>query len=132
KVTAGLGVADGRGNVVAAERRLIADIKFAAERPAGRKRQVLLVDFAVVGIFDSDVDGLTLEQLITFASPLSQDTFEIDLLRRTIDRTIGVDIAGEIFAREHVVFAALAAEVKRVDVGNDEVVALARHDQISI
>ena len=61
---------------------------------------------------------------------MPQDAFEIDFLRRAIDWTIGVDVAGDVLARESIVFAALTAEIERFNVGNDEVVALARHDQV--
>ena len=109
-------VANAGGDVIATQRRFISDIQVAAECAARGKRQILLENFPVVRIFDNDVDGFFVEQLITIASPLPEDAFEIDFLRRSIDGTIGVDVTGQVLAGKNVILAAFAAEVERLDV----------------
>src|SRR5260370_1132430 len=80
---------DDRGSdVITAEGRFIRDVYLATERAAAGKRQLLFEHFAVVRIFYSDVDGLTVEQMVSVTSPLAQDALEIDLLCGAIDGSI--------------------------------------------
>ena len=85
EITCGLGFADGRGDVVIAQRRLVAQIQFTAKGAARGQRQFLFEYFAVIGIFDRKVHALAVEQLITVAPPLAQDAFEINFLCRAVN-----------------------------------------------
>ena len=120
-----------RRDVVATQRRFVGDINFAAERTAGRQRQFFLENLSAVRIFDRNSDSFFVEQLVTFASPLSQDAFEVNLLRRSIDGPVGVDVARQVLARKQVHVAAFATEIE-VDVRDDKVVAVTRHNQIRV
>ena len=124
-------LADVRGDVVTAKRRVFADVQVAAKRAARRERQVFLIDLIAVAIFDGDVHGRA-NQLITFLGQLSQDAFEIDLLRGAIDGAIRVDETLEVLIIAAALFiaATAAVEVERIEIGDGEVLALARHDEI--
>ena len=132
KIAARFRFAERRRDVIGAQRRFVSDVQLAAETAAGGKRQLLLENFAVVWIFDRDVDRFAVDEFVTVASPVSQNAFEENLLRRPVDRTIGVDVTGQLLAGERVVFAAFAAEIERLDIGDHEVVPVVRHDQIGV
>src|SRR5262249_35048057 len=94
EVAGRFGFINGRRDVVVAKRSVSGNIEVATERATRRERQFLLKNFSVVRIFDRDVDSFGVQQLITVTAPLSQDAFKENLLRRTIDMPVAVDITG--------------------------------------
>src|ERR1043166_7659792 len=103
---------DGSGNVVAAERSFVAEIDLATKGAAIRQRQVLFKQLSVTRVFDHHVNGLAVEQFVAAAGPLTQDAFKEDGLGWSVNRPVGVDVAGQFVARQDVVFTAITTEVK--------------------
>src|SRR5262249_45223404 len=83
-----------RNDSIAAERRSIRYVDFSRECPAVRQPHFLFEDLASVCVFNGDRERAG-HYLIAALALLAQEPSEIDLLRGTIDRTIGVDVAGQ-------------------------------------
>ncbi len=98
KIAARLRFADRGRDVIAPQRRFVGDVEVAAETAARGKRQLLFKDFAVVWIFDRNVDRFAIDEFVAVAPPVPQNTFEENLLRWPVDRPIGVDVTSQIIA----------------------------------
>ncbi|MCG3160587.1 MAG: hypothetical protein JMDDDDMK_01656 [Acidobacteria bacterium] len=93
KRSASLSAAEGRNDRVETERRACGQINLAAERSARRERQFLVEYLVVALIGDLDAGRASGRRHVTAFAEQPDDAFEIDLLFRTVNRAVGVDVA---------------------------------------
>src|SRR5208283_5181787 len=100
-----------RGNAVSAKRRQRTKCQCPMEGPEGRQFQLLLIDGLLIGVGHLHRERARYVQTELALRPRANNPFEINLVRWTINRPVGVDVP-------HVIRRGSVEEEKRLDAGS--------------